>query len=159
MRPVSQPLFQAVTLAFGAFPWRLGMKRNADYFFMELIQILHIPFGDAQLGSMLTVPPDWRGTRRVSELRTEPLWGLQCDRSESQAALFFKNCNRSCAPSTRRQRVLRCIALRCTSRTSIHCLASRVNYKSRLITASANCSVESVPPMSPVFSPSCSARS
>jgi hypothetical protein len=66
------------------------MKLNADYFFMELIQILHIPFGDAQLGSMLTVPPDWRGTRRVSELRTEPLWGLQCDRSESQAALFFK---------------------------------------------------------------------
>ena len=59
-------------------------------FFMELIQILHIPFGDPQLGSMLTVPPDWRGTRRVSELRTEPLWGLQCDRSESQAALFFK---------------------------------------------------------------------
>ncbi len=38
---------------------------------------------------MFTVPPDWRSTRRVSELRTEPLWGLQCDRSESQAAFFI----------------------------------------------------------------------
>ena len=35
------------------------------------------------------MPPDWRSTRRVSELRTEPLWGLQCDRSESQAAFFI----------------------------------------------------------------------
>ena len=35
------------------------------------------------------MPPDWRSTRRVSELRTEPLWGLQCDRSESQAAFFY----------------------------------------------------------------------
>ena len=83
------------------------MKLNARYLFMELIQILHIPFGDAQLGSMLTVPPDWRGTRRVSELRTEPLWGLQCDRSESQAALFFK----IVIDHARRQRALRCIAL------------------------------------------------
>ena len=123
MRPVSQPLFQAVTLAFGAFPWRLGMKRNADYFFMELIQILHIPFGDVQLGSMLTVPPDWRGTRRVSELRTEPLWGLQCDRSESQAALFFK----IAIDHARRQRAVNayCDALRYVAHLARQFIVSR----------------------------------
>jgi hypothetical protein len=100
------------------------MKLNARYLFMELIQILHIPFGDAQLGSMLTVPPDWRSTRRVSELRTEPLWGLQCDRSESQAALFFK----IAIDHARSQRAVNAPS----TRIAMHCVALHISHVNSL---------------------------
>lgn len=87
-RPLAQPLFKPENRCMQHASTRRRQKVSTRYLFMELKQILHIPFGDAQLGSMLIVPPDWRSARRVSELRTEPLWGLSVIRSESQAALF-----------------------------------------------------------------------
>ena len=83
---------------------------------------------------MVAMPPDRRSARRVSELRTEPLWGLQCDSLRmSGGVVFYK--------------------------AKINFALGISHAGRRLITASANCSVDKVPPMSPVFSPSCNARS
>ncbi len=62
------------------------------------------------------MPPDWRSTRRVSELRTEPLWGLQCDRSESQAAFFI-----FCGTTLSALHIAPITACKLIDRQRIHC--------------------------------------